>query len=508
MPQPPQNKAVRFIFILLPLLFLTLLIAYGLVIRPQFYGLPPFPLEIVFLLAATFTIGELMLLGFPWEEIQKAFISKLAQGFPVVLILFAIGIIIGTWIVSGTIPMLIYYGIKLIDPAYIYILAFFTPIIFSMLTGTSWGSVGTIGAVVIGVASAVDANLGITAGAIIGGAYFGDKLSPLSDTTNMAALATEISLYAHIRSMMYTTLPSALMAGIIYFVLGFIYPPAKTDVTDPQITETLEVIQSMFHFNILLLIPPGIVLYGSLRKIATLPTLLTSALVACLLAAVFQPYSGGDILQAAYTGFDVQMADWVTTLPENIPALFNRGGLYALNEPIIFSIMVLIFIGAMDMIEVMPTMVDKVFGFTRTRPAVILSSLFATAFSNAITSNQNATSFIIGDAFKSRYDKFGIPRRVLSRSIEDYGTMIESIVPWTATTIFMVATLGVPFSSYWHWQLLSLINLIVAPVLAITGIGCFYGESKPESQRPPVDDQLIETESERRESESMQDKTK
>ena len=485
MPRPSRKKPVRFIFILLPLLFLILIIAYGLVLRPQFYGQSAFPLEMVFLLAAVFTIGELMWLGFPWEDIQKAFIAKLAQGFPVVLILFAIGIIIGTWIVSGTIPMLIYYGIRLIDPAYIYFLAFFTPIIFSLVTGTSWGSVGTIGAVVIGVAGAVEAHLGITAGAIIGGAYFGDKLSPLSDTTNMAALATEISLYTHIRSMLYTTLPSALIAGVIYFVLGFFYPPAKTDVNDPQIAATLETISRMFRFNGWLLIPPLIVLYGSLRKVATLPTLLTSSVVACLLAAIFQPYSAGDIMQSAYTGFEVQMADGLAVVPENIPALFNRGGLYELNEPIIFSIMVLIFIGAMDMIEVMPTMVDKAFGFTRTRPAVVISSLFASAFANAITSNQNATSFIIGDAFKLRYDKFGIPRQVLSRSIEDYGTMVESIIPWTATTIFMTATLQVPFSDYWHWQLLSLINLVVAPVLAITGIGCFYKKTtdrKPKTE--------------------------
>ena len=222
----PERKPVRFIFVLLPLLFLTLIIAYGLVLRPKLYGLPPFPLEIVFLLAAAFTIAELIWLGYAWEQIQEAFMAKLSKGFPVVLILFAIGIIIGTWIISGTIPMLIYYGIRLINPTYIYFLAFFVPIIFSTVTGTSWGSAGTIGAVIIGVAGAVEANMAITAGAIIGGAYFGDKLSPLSDTTNMAALATEVPLYDHIGSMMYTTLPSACLAGLIYFVLGFVYPPA------------------------------------------------------------------------------------------------------------------------------------------------------------------------------------------------------------------------------------------------------------------------------------------
>ncbi len=476
MTSTPEKKRIRFIHILLPLLFLTLIIAYGLILRPKVYDLPPFPLEIVFLLAAAFTIAELMWLGYPWEVIQEAFMAKLSKGFPVVLILFAIGIIIGTWIISGTIPMLIYYGIRLIDPTYLYFLAFFVPIIFSTVTGTSWGSAGTIGAVLMGVAGAVDANLGITAGAVIGGSYFGDKLSPLSDTTNMASLATEVPLYDHIRSMMYTTLPSALMAALIYFVLGFVYPPANQEVNSPQVQATLTTISAMFHFHVLLLIPPLIVLYGSIKRIATLPTLLTSAFSACLLALIFQPYTITDIMGAVYTGFDTRMATWLPQIPENVTALFTRGGLYELNEAIIFSIMVLIFIGAMDVLEVMPTMVDKVFGFAKTRPAVILSSLVATAFTNAATSNQNATSFIVGDAFKTRYDKFRIPRKVLSRSIEDAGTMLESIIPWTSTTLFMTATLGVAYQDYWHWQLLTLINLVVAPTLALTGIGCFYHE--------------------------------
>ena len=171
-----------------------------------------------------------MLMGFSWGKIQDAVISKISKGFPAILILFAIGIIIGSWIVSGTMPMLVYWGIKIIDPDYIYILAFIIPIVFSLLTGTSWGSVGTIGVVIIGVATTIEADLGITAGAIIGGAYFGDKLSPLSDTTNIAAIATEVDLYDHIRSMMNTTLPSALIAGVVFFIMGFVHPPAILEI--------------------------------------------------------------------------------------------------------------------------------------------------------------------------------------------------------------------------------------------------------------------------------------
>ena len=445
-----------------------------MVLRPKVFHQPSFPLEVVFMLAAFFSIAELLILGFEWKDIQKSIVKKLSKGFPAILILFAIGVIIGSWIISGTIPMLIYFGINLINPSYIYFLAFIIPIIFSTLTGTSWGSIGTIGVVLIGVAAVIDANLGITAGAIVGGAFFGDKLSPLSDTTNIAAMATEVDLYDHIQSMMVTTLPSAIIAAFIYFILGFIYPPSFLSGETQQVSITLSAISSIFNFNIWLLIPPLIVLIGSIKKIATLPTLLTSSFSAATLALIFQPYTSTDIIRTINKGFNTEMAYWAYDLPSNISILFNRGGLYELNEAIIFSIMVFIFIGTIDLIHAMPSIVNKAFGQIKSKSAIIISSLFATAFTNGITSNQSATSFIIGDAFGKRYDDSGISRKVLSRSIEDYGTMFESLVPWHATAIFLTTTLGVSYYEYWNWQLLSLINLVIAPTLAILGKGCYY----------------------------------
>lgn len=472
------EKQVSFIHLILPILFLLSLIVYGLILQPRVFDQPAFPLEIVFLLATVFSSAHLLAIGFKWSVIQSAIVDKLSKGFPAILILFAIGIIIGTWIVSGTIPMLIYYGIKLINPDYMYILAFVIPIIFSTLTGTSWGSVGTIGTVIIGVAASVNAHLGITAGAIIGGAYFGDKMSPLSDTTNLAALAVGIDLYDHIRSMMYTTIPSAIIASVLFFILGYIYPPVANEMTGTQISDTLVAIESMFNLNVFLFIPPLIVLYGSIRRMATLPTLLASSIISCLLALIFQDFGITGIMTTLKSGFDTGMASWVEIVPERLSTLFNRGGLFELNEVIVFSLMALTFIGTLDVTNAMPKIVNKVFSFTKTKSAVILSSMASTLFTNSMTSNQSATSFIVGDAFKSRYDKFNISRRVLSRSIEDYGTMVESIIPWHATSLFMVATLGVAFEDYWHWQLLSLINIVVAPLLAILGIGCFYNKKK------------------------------
>ena len=470
------KRALPFLARILPVLFLGILIIYGMVIRPKVFAQPSFPLEVVFMLAAVFAITQLLFLRFKWEKIQDAIVLKLSRGFPAILILFSIGVIIGTWMVSGTIPMLIYYGISFINPAYIYLLAFLIPIVFSTLTGTSWGSIGTIGVVIIGVAAVIEANLGITAGAIVGGAFFGDKLSPLSDTTNLAAMATDVDLYDHIRSMMVTTFPSALIAAVIYFILGFVFPPSGSEINTEQVTLTLNSISSMFNFNGWLLIPPVIVLIGSIRKMATLPTLLTSSMSATLIALIFQPYSSADVMATIHRGFNSDMAYWINGAPENINILFSRGGLYELNEAIIFSIMVFVFIGSIDLIDSMPSIVDKTFGFIKSKASLIISSLFATAFTNGITSNQSATSFIIGDAFGRRYDESGISRKVLSRSIEDYGTMFESLIPWHATTIFLTMTLGVSYGEYWYWQLLSLINLIIAPTLAILGKGCFYSK--------------------------------
>jgi NhaC family Na+:H+ antiporter len=337
------RKPVTFLQALFPVVGLIILLVYGLIIRPMVQGLPAFPLEIVFLSAGVLAIAQLGYLGYSWLEIQQSIINKLAKAFPTIMILFAIGMIIGSWIAAGTIPMLVYYGIKIIHPDFLYVIAFVVAAIFSTLTGTSWGSAGTVGLVLMGVAITVDANLPITAGAVIGGAFFGDKMSPLSDTTNVAALAVDVPLFEHIHSMMYTTMPSAFMAGVIYFVLGFVYPVESTAEAVAQTEVILASIKEMFNFNLLLLLPVIIVLYGSIKRKATLPVLVGSSFVACFIAVIFQQTTLGDAVQSLYKGFDTSMAVWMTVVPEDMSTLFNRGGLYELSEPIIISIIVFVY---------------------------------------------------------------------------------------------------------------------------------------------------------------------
>ncbi|MFC2133087.1 Na+/H+ antiporter NhaC [Bacteroidota bacterium] len=484
MNKKDKSTELKFVYHLLPILFLFFLITYGLILRPLVFNLSPFPLEIVFILAAIFSVTELVLLGHRWDEILSSIIKKLSKALPAFLILFSIGLVISSWIISGTIPMLVYYGLKIINPSIIYVVAFFVTIIFSLMTGTSWGSAGSIGIVIMGIAVAMGANLGITAGAIVGGAYFGDKMSPLSDTTNIASIATEVPLFDHINSMMYTTFPSALIASIIYIILGFIYPPKILGADLGLIEPFLNGLESMFDFNILLLIPPVIVLYCSFTRKPIIPTIIVSVFTASVLAIIFQNFTLGNLMESLIRGFNTDMAVWLAPVSGRLEVLLNRGGLYALSEAVIIAFTVFMFIGSLDVIDAMPTVVTRIFRFTKTRSTTILSTLAASALTNSLTSNQYATSFIVGDAFKVKFDMLKIPRKVLSRSIEDTGTMLESVVPWTPTAVFMVTTLGVPFSDYWHWQLLSLINFIVAPMLAISGKGCFYHEVDKSKNSP------------------------
>lgn len=485
-----MDKKINFLDCMVPIIGLVLILIYGLIIQPIILKKSPISLEIIFLLGIFISVINLKRLNYKWEEIQNSMIKKISEALPAIFIIFTIGVLIGSWVISGTVPMLIYYGIKIINPEYIYIIAFIVPIIFSILTGTSWGSIGTIGVVIVSIASVNGANMSIVAGAVVGGAYFGDKMSPLSDTTNVAALSTGVSLFDHIRSMMNTTLPAAFLAAICYVILGYIYKPVNVNTELVVIVETLNALKSIFNFNIFLLIPVFIVLYGSFTKKPTVPVLIISSFTAVFLAIVFQRFSIDNVFMVLNKGFNIEMITWSKDIPVNVIRILNRGGLYNLIESIVICIVVFAFLGTLELINAMPTVVEKCFGFVKTKSGTILSSMFATAITIAMTSDPRATLFFVGGAFKEKYDRQNIPRKVLSRSLEDFGTMLESILPWTTTGIFVYGALGISVADYWNWQFLSLFNFIIAIILAYTGIGCFYNEKI--SKEKTLNDKKIE----------------
>ncbi len=473
-----------------PIIFFFLLLIYGLLIHPQFFGDSPdtynnmLSIEVLILLAMCFSAIHLFRLGYDWKTIEQHVSQKVSESVPVLLILFSIGVLIGSWIVSGTIPMLIYYGISIINADWIYVFAFLICIFFSLLTGTSWGSAGTIGVVMMGISEVYDANLAITAAAVIGGSFFGDKMSPLSDTTNIASLATGVDVMEHIRSMVYTTVPSAVAAALIYFLMSpaFSSESGSSTVDLSAVELTLSELEQIFNFNILLLLPLVIVLWGSLTRKPIALTLLGSAWVAMILAFIFQPFSFVDIFKSFNKGFSVEMVSNLNLKSEVVPKILNRGGLYGLIDGIVISLLIFAFIGTLEVTNAIDISIRSIMDKLQKRTHTVAAALTTTWFTSVTTCNQYATSFIIGSAFNKKFDKMGIPRKVLSRSIEDAGTMLENLLPWTPSGVFMAGALGINALEYAPYQFLALINIAVAYFFAFTGIACFYRKSIDDSQ--------------------------
>lgn len=473
-PQPrlPLSKCLLSISIIL------LMVTYGLIVRPLAFSQEAWSLEIVFLFSATLAISYLVFQGIGWQDIERAIMSRISKALPTLFILFAIGLIIASWMISGTIPMLVYYGLAWLSPEHLYITAFVVPIFFSLCTGTSWGSIATVGLVLFTSATLMGADPAITAGAIVGGAYFGDKLSPLSDTTNIAAIAVAVPLKDHIHSLLVTTLPSAFLAATGFIFLDFFTLSAShLNLQEASnLVETKHALAQLFNFHWLLLLPPLVVLIGAYKGIAALPMLIVSTATACLLALAFQGATFDNTVTTLHHGFhlDLLSANQVqASVSENISSLLNRGGLYALIGPITITLLVFVYVGALDTVNAIPTAIEGLLKRVHSKSTLVTATLFSSAITNALTSSQYANSFFTGEAFSRKYDELGLPRKVLSRSLEDTGTMIECLVPWSTTAVFIYATLGVSVFDYGPWQLLSLINILLALVFAQLGIGWF-----------------------------------
>lgn len=466
------KKEVRFIHCLIPVLTLIVFMVYGLGIRPFLLGQEGFSIEMILIGIITVTCFLLWHLGYGWKDMLDAVIRKFSQGMGSYLIMLCIGILIAAWIVSGTVPMLIYYGIKIINAQYLYVVGFVIACVFSMVTGTSWGSAGTVGIVIMGVAHAVDADLAIVAGAVVSGALFGDKMSPLSDTTNLASMAAQVDVYEHIGSMAYSTVPAAVLAGIAFYLLGFAYPPASSAFDNSVLQANLAAIREVYNFNILLLLPPVLVVVGSVKKWPTVPILIIASLLAVVLAAIFQRFTTGVIVAALTNGFRLDMITWADHLKDaSIIKIFQRGGMYSMSSTIFIGWLIFSFMGLCEIINAMPVVVNRVFSFASSRTSIVLSTLVAGVTTLAVTGNGYAGCIIGADVFKSKYDENGIPRRILSRSLEDSTTMFDACFPWAPTGIFMATTLGVATTSYLPFLLLTLFNTIFAVIFAVTGVG-------------------------------------
>jgi len=415
--------------------------------------------------------------GATWDEIQKATGEKVAAVLPMLLILLAIGMLIGTWVLSGTIPLLISWGIRLVHPQFLVLTAFLVTAVMSLCTGTSWGSAGTLGVALMGAAVAVDAPLAVTAGAVVSGAYFGDKISPLSDSTNICAIGAGADLYAHIRHMLFTSGPSFLLAGLVYAVVG--QRSSAPGGLPAKALQLLEEVEGVYLLNAWALLPLLIVLVGVALKKPSALTLAVSSLFAMGLGVWVQGFRLKDAVFTAVNGFDAGMVRSLEKDPEALSEVFSRllerGGLNSMAPTLILILSAFLLAGAMDASGALNLIVRRLLALARGVFGLIAATMAAGAVMISLTSHGGVTALIVGGLFQDAYRERRLAAENLSRSLEDSVTIVEPLLPWTVSALYMATTLGVPTLDYAPWAVFCyggpFFSLLIAALYGKTGFG-------------------------------------
>jgi Na+:H+ antiporter, NhaC family len=465
-----EEKTITLFEAALPLLTMLSSIVIGAV----FFDVGAEFLILVLLFSASIAGYIARKFGVGWSDIQKSAGEKIANALPAILILLTIGMLIGTWMYSGTIPMLVYYGIKLINPEHMILTAFLVTATMS-LTGSSWAAAGTIGVALIGVAAAIGAPMAATAGAIVSGAYFGDKLSPLSDSTNVCALGAGADLYDHIRNMIYTAGPSFIVAVIVYFFAGMFVGGIQSS-TDLSNNPLLAELDQLYTFNWILMIPPLIVIISTFKRYQAALAMVASSITAIFIGIFVQGFSLSNGLLAPISGFSVEMT--VSALDQHsdmLLMLLNRGGVYSMSGTLVIIIAAFILAAAMDLSGALVKLLDAMLQYVKSVFTLIIATMASGATIIAMTSHTSVTALIVGGLFKDTYKQHNLAPENLSRSLEDSVTILEPLMPWTVSAMYMAATLGVPTVDYAPWAVFcycgSFFSLFIAGTFKYTGFG-------------------------------------
>ena len=417
------------------------------------------------------TIIAVYRLGYTWKDIEEGIISSIAGTMQAIIILAIIGMIIGTWIQGGIVPTLIYYGLQILSPGIFLVATLILCSIVSIATGSSWTTAGTVGIALMGVGAGLGINPAMTAGAVISGAYFGDKMSPLSDTTNLAPAMAGANLFDHVRHMIYTTGTSYVIAaaGFIFLGLGF----AGQALDTAAINELLGLMDQTFNINPLLLLVPVIVIVLVAMKVPAIPGLFLGTLLGGLAAIVFQGASVGDVFNAMQNGFTSETGNVI------LDDLLTRGGLQSMMWTISLIMCALTFGGILEKTGMLEVIAQRVLVFAKSTGSLVTATILTSMFTNVLAGDQYLSIVLPGKMYKEEFHKRGLAPRNLSRCLEDAGTLTSPLVPWNTCGATMSTYLGVPTIEYIPFCFLNLVNPIVSIIFGFTGITMMKLENDP-----------------------------
>ncbi len=481
----PAIKVPSLVDVLIPIGTLVALLALSVIYfgEDSSYG----PNQVALIVATVVACLVAGKNGHRWEDLNDAIGRGIALALGAMLILLAVGALIGSWMVAGTVPAMIHYGLKVLDPSIFYAAACVICALVALCIGSSWTVAGTIGIALIGVAVALGLRPEITAGAIISGAYFGDKMSPLSDTTNLAPAVTGTELFTHIRHMAWTTGPSFIIALTLFVIIGL---ASKTSGEAVALAETSALLTERFHVSVLPLLPVVLLLWMAVKRIHALPTILAGAGAGLIMAAVLQPdrvvelAASADLTRAEAIGKGLWIAlfDGYTSTTGNttVDALLSRGGMISFLNTIFLIITALSFGAVMEHTGLLERLISGMVRAAHSVGALVASVVGTTMMTNAIASDQYMAVVVPGRMFKAEFKRRRLKARNLSRTIEDAGTLTSPLVPWNTCGAYMAATLGVPTFAYLPFCFLNLVNPLIAMFYGFRGIKIDrYAEDEP-----------------------------
>ena len=407
--------------------------------------------------------------GHTWREIESGMIDTIKTSLQAILILLMVGSLIGSWILAGTVPTMIYYGVQIMSPDYFYVTACLVCALLGFSIGSSWTVAGTLGIGLIGIAAALDLSPGISAGAIISGAYFGDKLSPLSDSTNLAAAVTNNDLFDHIQHMLWTTVPAFLIALVIYLFMGL---GSSSTVVIEDIINLQNAMRESFQINPFMLIPLFLLLGMAIKKLPALSTLIWGTVAGCIFALLFQwesvvaladdaslnPFASAfkGLLTAMFAGFTL-----VTDNPD-LDGLLSKGGMKRMLGTVGLIINAMAFGGAMARTGLLARLVEAVLSNVKSVGGLIASTVGTCIGTNILAADQYLSIVLPGQMFSEPYKERKLKSINLSRTLEDSGTLTSALVPWNTCGAYMFSTLGVSALYYAPFTFFNLLCPIIA----------------------------------------------
>ena len=428
------------------------------------------PITILLIGAAIIAGLKTWRLGHSWTEIETGIIRGISGTLPAVMILLMVGTLSGSWIASGTIPALIYYGLELISPSWYLIATFVICSIVGVSIGSSWTTAATVGIALVGIGVALGVSPALSAGSVISGAYFGDKLSPLSDTTNLAPGVSGTDLFLHIRTMLSTTIPAWILTMGIFVIIG--YGVIRKGSFDPAQVESLQVsIASSFSVSPFVLVPLLVVIVLAVMKFPAVVILIAGWLTGVATAMLLQGAGVIETLNASYSGFTISSGNQV------LDRLLNRGGILSFLETILIILCATGLSGIWESGGFIMSLHDNLLQKIKSEKGLVVTTVLTSIMSNILMAEQYLSIVVTGRIYRDAFENRGLASRMLSRSLEDGGTVTSPLVPWNSCGAFMSAALGVPTIAYLPYAFFNLLMPVVAIVFTLLGVFIIREES-------------------------------